>query len=213
MSETDVTNLFKASGSPVDENGAVESAAAPNAPEIGLDAIRLPQDFAAHLGVRKLLVNVPVRKPDRHAWVRVHPNPEYQIAAAILELKETHELLLAGPDVLNELARELRPTLLVTAITRQRNVFLWPIALPDSAGRHNSWNSSLMEAADQAKTVWVRVASNMAAGAYDIFVTTANLEEPEWPTESFEALIRIAFKDRYLDSLDHPIVRRLRGLD
>ena len=28
-----------------------------------LDALRLPQDFAANLGVRKLLVNVPVTKP------------------------------------------------------------------------------------------------------------------------------------------------------
>jgi hypothetical protein len=35
----------------------------------------MSQDFARQTGVEKLLTIVPVRKPAKHDWVRVHPDP------------------------------------------------------------------------------------------------------------------------------------------
>ena len=35
--------------------------------------------------------------------------------------------------------------------------------------------------------------------------------EPEWPDLSFEAMYRIAFRDRLISSPDHPVLKRLRG--
>jgi hypothetical protein len=35
--------------------------------------------------------------------------------------------------------------------------------------------------------------------------------EPEWPEVPFGELLRIAFRDRLIESLDHPVLRRLRG--
>ena len=38
------------------------------------------------------------------------------------------------------------------------------------------------------------------------------IPDPEWPTLSFQELLRIAFRDRLIDRLDHPVIKRLRGL-
>ena len=57
----------------------------------------------------------------------------------------------------------------------------------------------------------MRVKSNMSLGAYEMFEAAgANIPEPDWPEHSFNASIRIAFKDKVIRSLDHPVVKRLR---
>jgi hypothetical protein len=40
-----------------------------------LSALRLDQSYADSSGVKKLLTTVPVRKPNRQDFVRVHPDP------------------------------------------------------------------------------------------------------------------------------------------
>ena len=178
---------------------------------IDLNAIRLSQDFAEQLGVRKVRTTVPVRKPNRQSFVRTHPDPNYRIQTAVLELKEVRETYLIGPDVRDELAPEIVPKMLITTIDRQGVIFLWPIALPDASGRHNPWHQSALAAADRAERAWVRVAANMHLGAYEVFEASADLGEPEWPEEPFEALIELAFRDHFIQSMDHPAVRQLRG--
>ena len=88
---------------------------------------------------------------------------------------------------------------------------LWPVRLPDEAGRLDDWNTAAHEAAKRAETHWVRVAANMALGAYDIFEAVGQFPEPVWPDLPFERLLEIGFRDRFIDSLDHPVLRRLRG--
>jgi hypothetical protein len=51
----------------------------------------------------------------------------------------------------------------------------------------------------------------MAVGRYDLFTTEATWPEPVWPKESFHELLRRAFKDRFIDNMDHPKLRELRG--
>jgi hypothetical protein len=176
-----------------------------------LEALRLSQDFTSLIGVRKALLTVPVRKPGRQDFVRVHPDPGFRLETAVLQFKEDRETFVVAPAVRHELSSELVPMVLFTAITRQGVVSLWPVRLPAADGRHDEWNRSALEGAQVAMTRWVRVASNRYLGAYEIFEATAALSEPEWPTESFEQIFAVAFKDHYIDSLDHPAVRRLRG--
>jgi hypothetical protein len=38
------------------------------------------------------------------------------------------------------------------------------------------------------------------------------LSEPEWPDKPLTEILQIAFRDRIVDSENHPVVRRLRGL-
>jgi hypothetical protein len=177
--------------------------------------LRLPQDFGATLGVKKALLTIPVRKPSREWFVQVHPDESYRVQTAVLELKEDRETYLVDPELWPELAtREsstFGPRAIFTAINRQGVVFLWPIRLPGPSGKLDDWNQSSIEAAAMAAGKWVRIAANMSLGAYDVFEATAKLPEPEWPEVSFGELLKVAFKNRYIDSLDHPVLLRLRG--
>jgi hypothetical protein len=53
--------------------------------------------------------------------------------------------------------------------------------------------------------------SNRAFGAYEVMQATGNLDEPEWPELSFQEIVNLAFKDKVIATLDHPVIRRLRG--
>jgi hypothetical protein len=175
--------------------------------------LRLSQDFSAQLGVKKALLTVPVRKPDKAWFVRVHPDEGYRLQTAVLELKEERETYLVAQPLWPELAAEatFSPRLLLTAINRQGVLFLWPIRLPGPDGKIDDWNRSALEAAQLAQDQWVRVTANMPLGAYDVFVATGQHPDPRWPEQPFGDLLKTAFKDRLIDSLEHPVLRKLRG--
>ena len=78
-------------------------------------------------------------------------------------------------------------------------------------GRTNDWHVSAATAAQQAMKKWIRIKSNMSLRAYEIFEAEASIPDPIWPDLSFDAIYRIAFKDRVIRSLEHPVVKRLRG--
>src|SRR5258706_10980248 len=70
-------------------------------------ALRLSQSFADTVGVKKLLTTVPVRKPNRQDFVRVHPDPAYRpTPAAIIELREDRETYLLSPSITQQLPGE-----------------------------------------------------------------------------------------------------------
>jgi hypothetical protein len=176
-------------------------------------SLRLSQDFTASMGVKKALLAVPVRKPDKSWFVRVHPEESYRLQTAVIELKEDRETYLVAPALWPELAAEatFSPRALFTAANRQGVVFIWPVRLPGPDGRIDEWSRTALEAAQMAAESWVRVAANMSLGAYDVFRATGQFPEPEWPDLSFKELLRIAFKDRFISDLNHPVLRRLRG--
>ena len=62
-----------------------------------------------------------------------------------------------------------------------------------------------------AQEGWVRIGANRSLGAYEIFQATSNVSDPEWPEQPFSELIRIAFKNQFIDSIDHPVIRDLLG--
>jgi len=68
------------------------------------------------------------------------------------------------------------------------------------------------QAAELAKTRWVRLAADMGLGGYRIYQAEGDLSEPEWPDKPLAEILQIAFRDRIVDSENHPVVRRLRGL-
>src|SRR5262249_744840 len=140
-------------------------------------SLRLSQDFSAQLGVKKALTTVPVRKPDKAWFVRVHSSEDYRLQTAMVELKEERETYLVAPALWQELAGEstFSPRVLHTAVNRQGVVFLWPIRLPGPDGKLDDWNQSALEAAQRAQARWVRVQANMALGAYEVYEATAPL--------------------------------------
>ncbi len=178
-----------------------------------LAKLRLSQNFNEVAGVKKLLRTVPVRKPNKQDFVRVHPDAAFRENFAMIELKDDREeYLVAGAGLMVELASDIVNKTLFTAINRQGVVFLWPVRLPSADGKEMIWHRSARDAAEEATRHWVRVSANLSLGAYEITTAAAITLEPEWPEASFQELIRIAFRERLITSLDHPVVKRLRGL-
>jgi hypothetical protein len=176
-----------------------------------IDQLRLSQDFSVLAGVKKALITVPVRKPSKQDWIRVRDSEDWVLQTAVLELKDERETYLVAPALWPELSGEIIPKVIVTTINRQGVLALWPIRLPGEDGRHDEWNRSALEAAEMAKTQWVRIVSKMSLGAYEVHEALGDMPEPSWPDITFQKVIEIAFKDRFIKSIDHPVVRRLRG--
>jgi len=174
--------------------------------------LRLNQNFADMVGGKKLLTTVPVRKPNKQDFVRVHANPTYRLTpTAIIELKEDREVYLVTPAAAAELPGEFATATLYTTINRQGVLHLWPVKLPGADGKHNEWHRSAAEAAELAMSKWVRVTANMSLGAYEMFEASGSLSEPIWPDLPFTEILKIAFRGHIVDGVDHPLVQRLRG--
>jgi hypothetical protein len=177
-----------------------------------LSKLRLDQSYADTAGVKRLLTTVPVRKPNRQDFVRVHPGPDYRLTpAAVIELKEDREVYLVRPEIAHELPGEYSVVTIYTTINRQGVVHLWPVKLPGPDGKQLEWHRSAAEAAEQAMKAWTRVTANTSLGAYEIFKPVGDIPDPGWPENSFQEILQVAFRDRIVDSLDHPLIRRLRG--
>jgi hypothetical protein len=200
-----------AGANPNQPPGGASTATAPDS--IDPEALRLSQDFAAADGLKRVLLSLPVRKPANSWFVRVHPDAAYRLETKVIELKEDREMYLVAASLWPSLATE--PTFsnraLYTAINRDGVPFIWPVRLPSPEGKLDDWSRTAKEAAALAMKNWVRMAANMSSGNYVVTVASASLGEPTWPQESFKELLQIAFKDRYIDSIDHPVIRKLGG--
>ena len=175
--------------------------------------LRLSQDFVGAAGVKKILTTVPVRKPSKEWFVRSHPDAAYHINSCVIELKEDSEVYLVDRPLWDMLAAEATfgPRALITTINKQGVLFLWPIRLPGADGRIDDWNRSALELSQLAAKKWVRVQANRSLGAYDVYEAAGDWGDPAWDLPPFPELLRLAFKDRFIQGMDHPVLKRLRG--
>lgn len=178
---------------------------------IDLEKVRLSQDFAALTKTEKLLVHVPVRKPAKHQFFRVHPGEEYRLECFIVEI-DGDETYLVDPALVGHMPGLARPVRLHLTVTRHGAPALWPLKLPGEDGKTNPWHESAAECADIAMEKWVRLVANRELGAYDVVVAEGIPTEPAWPDKTLAELVTKAFRDRYVDSEDHPLIRELLGV-
>lgn len=187
----------------------------PGAPDpFDVARLRLEPDDDAALGVRELLVTVPYRKPSKEQFVRVHRDAAYRCTGGLIELKDDDsESYWVDPALWPYLADE--PTfgkrLVLTAITRQGSLFLWGLRLPGTDGKVPDWVTIPLEAAKNAETRWTKIFWDQSQRKHRIKVSEHLADEPNWPEHPFPELLRLAFKDRVVSTLDHPILMRLRG--
>jgi hypothetical protein len=174
-------------------------------------SLRLSQSFQKASGVRNHITTIPVSKPGRQDFVRIHPSSDYRLDTAVIELKEERESFLLSPLLAPDLRSLWVHKTLITYINRQGVLALWPIRLPSEDGRIDNWNASAAEAAQIAVENWVRVSSNMSLGAYDVYVASGEIPDPEWPEISFEEILNTAFRGHIIDDLNHPVIKRLLG--
>jgi hypothetical protein len=179
--------------------------------ELNFEDFRLSQDFESMIGIKKEILIVPVRKPDRQVWFQVHPDEKWRMEFALIELREERETYLVTPHVYKDLLGESVAKYVFTCQTKQGVTFLWTIKMPGPDGRLDSWNQSALQIVTEYAGRWIRVVSNMGMGGYEVYTTEADFPPPVWPPEGFHSLLEKAFRGKIVDTLDHPVVKRLKG--
>jgi len=202
-----------------DELGDIASALAPITPSESIDDVEL-SELIVHetsdiqIASEPLLRSIPVQRPSNQDWFRIRTGDDWRGSVYLLTLKGERLTYLVHPSLAPMLTDWVYTAVLYTGITSTRRLFLWNVRLTvnDRTRGGDTWNQSAHEAAKEAETTWVRIQSSMADGVYHIY-TARGLEDPVWPVqaESFQQLVKLAFKEKYISSLDHPIVRQLRG--
>ncbi len=175
-------------------------------------ALRINPDTAAGaIGVKRKLLSVKCGKPDKMEFVRVHPDEAFRIDTALITDNTNRESYLVAPVLWPELPDFIGLVRLCVAVNRHGTPFLWPAKLPDPNGRPMDWHTSMLEAQELAVNNWVRVQADMSAGSYAVFEATGNLPSPQWPDLSLQELLKLAFKTRFIDSMNHPYLQELFG--
>ncbi len=188
-------------------------------PKAELDGFNMA-DFAINpaaqpLIIKKVIIQVPTKKPNKQKFFRVMAGPEWEISVYVLELKEEAEYYLVRPEILPYLMTEVKYVRLHLAYYLDGSPFLIPVPLPDTENpaKWNSWHRSLDEVVKRAREEWVRAIPDKSINGYQLMVAPGTFECPPLPEDmTLQDYLRIAFKDRIIDSQDHPVVKALLGL-
>jgi hypothetical protein len=184
------------------------------------DAAAKDMSFANIGDTKEIQIKIPLSKPSKERFCRVHPAEEYSINLPLVEIKEDPDLrglymvcLDAGQDLRDFLLAQpgiVKNKRLVFATYSNDKHFIWPLNLSDGHVENN-WNITAMEGAMLAKKEWVRMLADLSSGLYRIHKPTGSLHDPEWPEEPFTHWLDLAFKGRIIRDLNHPVIRFLMG--
>lgn len=185
---------------------------APSDPFDPFDPAQLRVDTMGDFEVEQVLTAVPVRKPKRIEFFRVHPEFVSDMLLVERDTGMDRESFLVTPDVRDMVASELRLVRLFTCINKNGTVFLWPVKLPQGDNdRIRRMTDTALRCADQAKTLWTKLVWNRDLGGYEMYKAKGDLGSPQWPDKTHRDLIEIAFRDNLIDRPDHPVIKELYG--
>ena len=179
-----------------------------------IEAFKIDMKEAGLEGAQEHLTTIEVRRPTADDFVRVHPERELTITVALHENREnfTSEYYVVMPKMLGTLM-DLRGAFyaqLYLTVNRSGSVTLWPVKLP-TGGAGNEWYNSALAGAELAKLHWIRIFADPGQKKYRIMKALGDFDAPQFPDKPLNELLEIAFKGRVIDSVDHPICRKLRG--
>jgi len=176
-----------------------------------LNDIALPQNFAALADVKTEAAAPAIRKPGKQTWFAPHPEQKYWRSFLVLNDEEDRgSTYVISPTLKDVLGGEWVAKILVPCQTRQGSIFFWPIKLPDADGKLDPWNRSALGIATSSPNEWIRVKSNMEAGAYEASKPVTPPAAPTWG-DGIDGHYQKALAAVFIDSLTHPILKRLRG--
>ena len=105
---------------------------------------------------------------------------------------------------------------LFACVSKGGTPFLWPIRMADSNGKWNIWHQSAWHIMEKARQRWTRMQANSDAGHYIASYDQRpqdEQQEPAWPNLKLRDWLELAFRGFTVDSLEHPVLKRLRMED
>lgn len=168
---------------------------------------KLDEKYAQHQGEQRTLA-VKARRPRSDEWFTVHPDPEFSQETNALIVAADFSYYLVDPSIVPQLeGADYKVMNLHTAITARGSIFMLTVGTGS-----DGFSESLRAAVEQAKEGYVRVASNTAERQYDAFLPKKEIPPPVWPADlTFDGVMEMAFKDRVIDSVNHPVIKGLHG--
>jgi hypothetical protein len=202
-------------GSPPSANGSAPAGNAAEEPSDPFDTERLRSASLENIGVEKITLTIPVRRPGRNEFFRVHPDPEMTVDWFVLERDDDidRQVYWVTEEFRGGLLDELKPVRIFTCINKRGTMFLWHARLPGADNRlGRRWHDSALEIAEHAKNSWVKMQGKRDLGAYELIRAKGDLGDPQWPDKPLSDLLRLAFKgDLLISSINHPVLRELAG--
>jgi hypothetical protein len=180
-------------------------------------ARKSPEEVAALMSSKKEYLTTPVGKAPKEKYIRVRAGEEWDYRLhAYLMLPDSfgggrRDFLLIHPDLEDfvESKRQLRKATkvfgLAFIVDAQGSPAFWVLNLSDTS----DWGKSARVIVEELKEDWGMVCSD--DGCYVLERPADDLGEPAWPDESPQEWLKKAFKDRIIDSEDHPEIKKLLG--
>lgn len=168
--------------------------------------------------IRSVQTNIKVKtKPGPVEYFRIHPSPEYETQWSIYEWNSEQDRqpywVAPGMEEDDDLIDHLRFCQVNLAINRRGSLFVLYAKYPldDSPITAQVWARTKLVCFDKAKRVWLKMQGDRDTGSYNYVEAQGDLGEPVWPSESFEDILRRAFKDYLIDTPNHAVLKEIRG--
>jgi hypothetical protein len=158
---------------------------------------------------RKQQTVIPVRKPSKKQFVRTHSSADFRADSMPTIVDEaTGDVYLLGADfdLPADIENKIDMVNMAAAITADGSLFLWFYK-----NSTNSWSESARIAIREASRRWVRVLPDKSSNGYLLEAPMVAPADPVWPPLTFTEMLATAFGARYIDSLQHPLIKKLRG--
>jgi hypothetical protein len=169
-------------------------------------------DYAAAINAQASAKPVELRKPNDQEFFRTSPNEHQRLTVGgIADKQDMGRVFIVSPVILDQVKtrfpKQVRVYELVLTVTLLGTALLWPKPLGDDRG--GQWHSTERSADDSGRRKWTNMSS--ARGRYE-FVTADNPKPVNWDSlPPFCELLRQACSERIIESLDHPLLRKLSG--
>jgi hypothetical protein len=175
----------------------------------------------AMAGVATLQASLPCHKiSEARDFVRIHPDEAYwsdELCFVPVPIqgvkKDTLHLIDEEVALRNNVPSGKIQRFRLVLASKPHDVFF--LAHVPSRNLDNSWNVSVLDAAEQGRSRWIQATSQKERGIesykIDHAVDTDAFPPPKWPTEPLEGLIIKTFEGRLIDHNDHPALGRLLG--
>ncbi len=187
-------------------------------PFANLDDFKVSQDFR-EFETQVDYSSIPLRKPGKQQWFRAHPEIKLD-NVCFLEVEQDEgppEAFLLHSAIaaqLRDLPGFSKRSIRLCVSRPNNSPFVWPLKMPRGSGsKHEEWSKSAIRVATKAETEWVRIQSDMQLGAYKHITANADWEEPVWPPLDIGEILRRSLGEQHIiSSVDHSVVREIRGL-
>jgi hypothetical protein len=178
-----------------------------------IESLRAGTDYGSQVPVTKKWTTIAVTKrPKKGRFFRIHPDTAFSIPVNLVVM-DRDETFMVAPCMRESLSADdtfCRAMLYVGIYRPDNKPFVWWVRLGDPGSRENDWWISAHAAANDARTQWVRLVTELDAGCYSHEIAQADWR-PEFPQLEFKEILKLAFGKALIDRPDHPAVLALQG--